>query len=442
MKHRALFAFVIFFFLILPSCALSAQLNFTPLLTGSEEYNDNIFRSSDNEEEEFITRVRFGGTLELLGRTAGAELTYLPAYEWYDDFNEFDGWTQDLSARIWYSFAANTSIELRNAFIRARGSLEGDDFTGTTSDDPLVAPDIEVDRLRRGLGEFYQNTTNLRLDHRFGAEDTFFTAFRYSLRRDPDDGLDENDIWEPSVGGTYWFTNFWGIETDLTYSNLDDENDGDRQEWNGRLRLNRRINRHLNVFAQYEHTDLDFDEETVDDVDFEVYQPTVGFDYQLDQNTRIDIGIGWYFQNLDEGSNDDGFVLVAEADKVWPFRRGLIGVTLISGTDIEDEGVEDLGFTVFYEGILRGEYAFSPRFTGNADIGYRWDDFPDEDPQRTDKTISASAGLKYQALRWMFLNLEYTFSDLSTDEDEDEYTVNRVIFSITLTPAQPFRLFR
>ena len=125
-----------------------------------------------------------------------------------------------------------------------------------------------------------------------------------------------------------------------------------------------------------------------------VYEPTVGFNYQLDQNTRIDIGVGWYFQNLDDGDDDDGFLLTALADKVWPFRRGFVGLTLLAGTDIDDEGVEDLGFNQYYEAIARTEYAFTPRFSGTATAGYRWDDYPDEDPSRTDKTITATAGLR------------------------------------------------
>jgi hypothetical protein len=440
MKHRALFATVVILVLALAPCAYSAQLNFTPVMTVSEEYNDNIFLAPDNEEDDFITRVSLGGTLELLGRTAGAELTYLPSYEWYNDFDDFDGWTHDLLARTWYNFTANTSVELRNAFIRTRGSLEDAGFTGATSDDPLVPPDISPDPLRRGLGEYYENATALRVDHQFGAEDTVYAEFAYRLRRDVDEGLDENDIWEPSIGGTYWFTNFWGMESDFYYSNRDYESEDDREEWFGRFRLNRRMTRHLNVYTEYAHTVLNYTEG--DSIDYEVYEPTVGFDYQLDENTRIDIGVGWYFQNLDEGDDEDGFLLTALADKVWPFRRGLVGLTLLAGTDIDDEGVEDLGFNQYYEAIARTEYAFTPRFSGIATAGYRWSDYPDEEPSRTDKTISATAGLEYQALRWMVLNLDYTFRDLSSDEDLDEYTENRVIFSITLTPDQPFRLMR
>jgi hypothetical protein len=442
MKPRHIFSVVVVLSLFLTPCAFSAQLNFRPEFTVTEEYNDNIFLTPDNEEDDFITRATLGGTLELLGRTAGLELTYLPSYEWYDDFSDFDGWTHDAFSRAWYNFTANTTLELRDAFIRTRGSLTDTDFLGVTTDDPLVAPDIESDRLRRGRSEYYTNSTTLRLDHRFGAEDTVYAAFDYRLRRDVDAGLDENDIWEPSIGGTYWFTNFWGVETDMLYSNREYESETDRSEWYGRFRLNRRINRHLSAYTQYQHRIVDYDSNTSGDIDFDVYEPTVGASYQLDQNTRIDIGVGWYFQNLDRGDDEDGFIMDAEADKVWPFRRGLIGVTLLSGSDVDDEGVEDLGFHVYYEGTVRGEYNFTPRFIGTASTGYRWDDYPDSDPSRTDKTLFAAAGLEYQALRWMVVSVNYFFRDLSSDAATAEYTENRVLLGITLTPEQPFRLLR
>lgn len=423
-------------------CAESAQLNFTPVLTASEEYNDNIFLTPDNEKDDFITRTTFGGTLEWLGRTAGLELTYLPSYEWYNDYSEYDGWTHDLAGRTWYNFTANTSIELRNAYIRTRGSLEDAGYVGATSDDPLVAPDISPDPYRRGLGEYYRNATTLRFDHRFGAEDTVYAAYRYSLRRDLDTTSykrSDNDIWEPSIGGTYWFTHLWGIGADMRYSHRNYKDQEDREEWYGRMRLNRRITRHLSAYAQYAQTYLNYED---DGVDYDVYEPTIGFNYQLDQNTRIDIGAGWYFQDFDDGNSDDGFVLTALADKVWPFRRGSVGLTLLSGTDIDDTGVEDLGLNVYYQATARGEYAFTPRFSGTARVGYRWDDYPDRKPSRTDKTITAAAGLQYQALRWLLLNLDYTFRDLNSDYNLQEYTENRVIFSVTFTPEQPFRLLR
>jgi hypothetical protein len=447
MKAKILTAGVVALIFIVTPFAQSAQLNFTPFLTVSEEYNDNIFLTNDDEEDDFITRTTIGGTLELLGRTSGLELTYRPFYEWFDEFDENDGWSQDLSGRLWHDFTANTTMSLRNAYVRTRESLVGRDFVAATSDDPLVAPEIDPDQLRQGREEYYRNATTLRLDHRFGAEDKVYASYRYNIRREvdnppPGEDTNEYDIWTPALGLTYWFTNFWGIDADFFYENSDYKDDNDQEQWNGRLRLNRRITRHLDIYAQYEQTIVSFDEETDGDVDYDVYRPTAGFNYQLDQNTRIDLGAGWYYQDFDDGDNKDGFFLEASADKVWPYRRGLIGLTLLSGTDVDNKGDENRGFRIYYDGSVRGDYAFTPRFSGNARVGYRWSDYPDDDPGRTDKTILAAAGLRYQALRWMFLNLDYTFRDLSTDDKEDEYTQNRVIFSVTLRPERPFQFFR
>lgn len=432
-------------FLATPNPA--AQFNFTPIMTVSEEYNDNIFLTPDNEEDDFITTASLGFNAELLGRTSGLELTYIPSYEWYDEFSDNDGWTHDATGRLWKDISKTTSVELRNAFLRTRDSLS--DATSTRSDDPLVAPDIENDRLRRNRQEYYINNTVARLDHQFGAEDNVYTSLRYGIRREvdsppPTENEDEWDIWEPAIGGNYWFTFRWGMETDLRYSNRDFEAEEDREEWSGRLRVNNRMTRHLSTYVQYEHTYLDYDQ-TVDagTDDYHIYLPTVGFNYQLDENTRVDVGVGWYFQDKDNfDDDDDGFVMNAAVDKVWPFRRGLIGATLLSGLDIDDEGSEDLGLRRYASLSTRGEYAFTPRFSGNVNVGYRWDDYPDQTVDRTDQTLFAGAGLEYQALRWMFLNLDYSFRDLSSDIDADEYTENRVILSLTLRPEQPLRLLR
>ena len=105
----------------------------------------------------------------------------------------------------------------------------------------------------------------------------------------------------------------------------------------------------------------------------------------------------------------------------------------------DDRGVEDLGLRRYASLSTRADYAFTRRFSGNANAGYLWEDYPDQEPDRTDHTLTAGVGLQYQALRWMFINLDYNFRDRSTDVDEDEYTENRVLFSITLRPEQPFR---
>lgn len=417
----------------------AAQLEFTPFVIASEQYDDNIFLSPNNEEDDFITTLSLGMEARLQGRTNGVELHYVPSYEWYKDNSDFDGWIHNGLFRFWQDFSANTHLEIRNSYLQSRDPLGEGLETGPA--DPLAPPDITPDLLRRGREEYRRNEAILRLDHRFGSEDTVYTTFTYSILQGVGRNqlTDDNTIWEPAIGGTYWFSNFWGFETDMYYSNRDYDTANDREEWYGRFRLNRRIDRHLNVYAQYEQTILDYTEGA--SVDYDVYNPTLGFSYQLDSNTRIDIGAGYYWQEFDDDlfDDEDGFLVTALADKVWPFRSGLFGVTLLSGYDIEDRGVADLGLNLYYQGMLRGEYRFSPRFLGTSSISYRWDEYPNTETDRTDKTLHATAGLEYQVLRWMFMNLNYDYEDRSSDISFDEYTDNRVTFTLTLRPDQPFK---
>ena len=77
------------------STGFAFQFQFTPRISASEQYTDNVFLSEKNEEEEFITRVSPGFTAELIGKTGRVEVSYDPTYEFYDEFDELDGWIHD-----------------------------------------------------------------------------------------------------------------------------------------------------------------------------------------------------------------------------------------------------------------------------------------------------------------------------------------------------------
>lgn len=434
--EKIIFSLVCLFSLLILMVGQSfaAQFNLTPLLTVSEEYNDNIFLDPDNEEDDFITAISPGIMAELLWQTAGASLQYTPTYVFYDEFSEFDGWRHSLLGSVYKEITSRTRVELSNAYLRTEEPISSDPLT--VSDDPLEPPSIEDDRLRRGREEYWTNASTARIDHRFGEEDVIFATYRYFLRKGVDDDTDDEYISTPSLGLTYWFTKFWGMDTEFSYANENRPEGDDLDEWYGRLRGIRRFTRHFSGYVQYDHTAANYDERE----DFKLYEPSVGITYDLDEDTRIDVGFGYYIQDLENGDEETGAVVNAAVDKVWRFRRGLMGVTALSGNDIDSEGTEDLGFHIYYSLQGRAEYFFTQNFSGNLFGGYRWDDYPDEEPdERTDKTITAGAGLNYQALRWMTLSLNYAFSDLNSDAEEEEYTENRVIFAVTLSPSQPYR---
>lgn len=428
---------------LLATRAGAVQVNFTPSVIVTEEYTDNLFLAPTDEEDDWLTITSLGLALDILGRTAGLQLNYTPSYVWYADFSELDGWRHSADALAYWEPARYTRIEARNTFLRTDDPLQDSEILRT--DNPFERPGVTTDRLRRTRNEYYANDANVRINQRFGENDLFYLGGAYRIRREvsPPAGAvtDDNDTYEPFAGLTFWFTPQWGMELEGLYSNRDYEDRDDREEYTGSARLNRLFTRHLTGFLLYEHTYLNYDKE-ITDRDFHFHLPSVGANYQVDQNTRITASVGYYFQNVDGGSDEEGLIFNSEIFKNWPFQKGNVSLTLLSGYDVEDEGVEDLGLNLYYEGLVQASYSLARRLTGQAYASYRYDDFPNEKPSRQDETISAGLGLTYQPLQWMFLRLAYDFRDLSSDVAADEFTENRGTFTVTIQPDQPFRIFR
>ena len=447
-------AFVFLFFPYTSGVSYSAQINFTPSATTSVEYNDNIFLDPEDEESDYITSVEIGGQGEILWRTSGIQLGYQGSRFWYHDNDDENYWRQSANGNAWYDFSRNTRVEVRNTFLLTANPSDETDLID--AENPLSGRDVERDLNRQGgdeqLEKYYNNVTTAQLTHQFGERDNLYLGYSYSVLRninaDDTNTNEEHDISDISAGLAYWFNNQWGTETAGSFSNRNLTIDEDRDVYDGTGRLLYRFTRHFDVFLAYRHLYVDFKDE-ITETNYSVYQPEIGIFYQFEENSYARIGLGYYMQDKDSNDNpgvddsdSDGFILNSEAYKAWPYRRGKVSILTLSGYEQDDSGSEDNGLNIYYEGRVDADYALLRRLTADAFFNYRWDDYPDEEEDRTDKTIITGVGLSYQPLTWLTSRLEYSFRDRDSDREDDEYTENRVLFSITITPSQSFRLLR
>ncbi|MFZ7124529.1 MAG: outer membrane beta-barrel protein [Desulfobacterales bacterium] len=423
----------------------AAQFNFTPSLLVSEEYTDNVFRDAEDEEDDFITSVGVSLAGEVQWQTAGLTFNYTPTYQFYADNSELDDWRHGLNFLAYKEYKRNTRFEFRNAYLYTQ---DPGDSTDDEDRRRGVPSSIQSDRDRRGRETYYTNESLARVTHRFGEDDLVDGGLRYRLLRDVDlpQGVEESDsdIWEPFLGLDYWFDVRWGVQLDGLYSNRDYTDRDDREEYTGTARLRRRFTRHFNGFIEYRHTYLDFAEEVGNESDYTVYAPSVGIQYQWEENANIRFGVGYYQQEFDDSNEDDenGVFLNADIFKTWPYRRGYVTLVGGSGYDVDDEGVDDNGFRLYYSAGLSAGYDFTRRLSGNVFSRYTYNDYPDAEEDDSDQTINAGAGLRYQALRWMDLGLQYSFAKLISDDSTDEYTENSVMFTVRVFPIHPFQLNR
>ena len=423
------------------SAALAAQFLFTPRVSVTEEYNDNIDLDRKNKKDDFITTVTFGGTLELLGQMSGLRFSYDPGYSFYADNDEFDSWRHNLFASAWHNFSRATRLEAFNYFLYSKDPLDNRDVENERGD--IV---VQGDDTRRMRDTFYRNQATARLSHQFGPENSSFVQFTHGLYKYDDPTREDTQEFMPSAGVTYWFSTWTGMELGAEYTRglYDEDTSSDFNNYLGRLRLNQRISPRFGVFGEYKHIYRDFDDNDVvagEDLDYMVYAPSAGVFYKFDPTLTASLGAGWFYQQIEDGEDEQGPFLNADINKLWDYQRWNIRARLTSGIDSEDFSSNTRGFERFAQAELRGLYNFTRDFFGDCSLRYRYSDFIASDDDEVDHRYTADAGLGYRVTRWMTLRLAYQFNKLDNFNGPDDYEQHRAYATITLQPDQPWRLW-
>ena len=195
------------------NAAMAAQFLFTPRATVTERFSDNIYLTKNDKEDDFITTPTVGFTLELPGQGTGFSLSYDGGYNFYAKNDENDSWQHNALGSFWHNFTRETRLDLNNSFLYTQDPLGNQDVVNQQG--TVVAPG---DFTRRSeLNTYYRNYSTARLTHQFGPENSTYAQFIYGfLKNDSDQYQDSQEI-SPSVGMTYWFSTWTGIELEGAY---------------------------------------------------------------------------------------------------------------------------------------------------------------------------------------------------------------------------------
>jgi hypothetical protein len=433
---------------IVPS-ADAALVQYTPELIVSETHTDNLFLSPDNEKWTYITSVGLNLTADVLWRTSGIRINYNPSYNAYSQFKEFDYWRHAASADIWKVIQRNTRLELSNIYLLSNDPLDESDLP--VEQGQPEGPGIEADPNRRGRDQYYTNVAEARMSHRFGAGDNLFLAVAHRVFRevDPQPGAETNnsEAVEPSMGLAFHFTQQWSGELDGSYEETHYQDRNDRKESNGNIRFLYGFTPSFNGFVGYRHTILRFDldetgddfvpDETDDDQDYEISSPYIGIRYEIGDHTNIEIAAAYYCQRFDQSEDKEGTTVNSDIDTRWQFRYSYLGLSGGSGYDIDDDGTEDNGLNIYGHARIEGGYNFTPHLSGTIYGRYRYDEFPNEEPERIRRTTGAGAELNWLATQWMTLALSGDYADVKSDNAEEEYSETRAMLSVRFFTPHP-----
>jgi len=442
---HALIASAIVAVFTLVGSASAAQLTFTPRATVTQEYNANIDLDRRNKMDDFITTVTVGGTLELQGQLTGLRIDYAPGYSFYADHDEYDSWQHNLLGTAWHDFSRQTRLELNNYFLYTKDPLADDDVEDQRGN-IIVSGN---DQSRRNRDTYWRNQATARLRHQFGVEDSVYAQFTHGLLKYDDPTEEDSQEISPSVGLTYWFTQWTGMELGGEYTRglYDEDTSSDFNNYRGRLRLNQRVTRQFGVYGEYLQIFRDFDESggvsTGGDIENEywVYAPSAGVFYQFDPTLTSSLGVGYFYQQIEDADDEQGPFINADINKLWDFQRWSIRTRGESGLDSQDFSGDTQGFERYAQAELIGRYNFTRDFFGDLGLRYRYSDYLNSEDDEVDHRYTVDVGLGYSVTRWMSLRLAYAFDKLDAINSTDDYEQNRAYVTVTLQPDQPWRLW-
>lgn len=406
-----------------------------PSLTVSQEHTDNVDQLPDGlEESEWITVISPSIALDVVGKTKGLNLSYTPGFTFYADRDENDTIRQSGSLSAWTQLAKHLELTWDNSYTRTEEPYEVDTLPLSPEDRQRLDPVDYTFRREREPHSSY--TSRLNLGYQFGQKDRADLGYRFRRTWDDNPGAEDSTEHSPFVNLSYWLNPHWGTEYTAEYTRGEFSGDTDTfDEYTASVRLIRNFNRFVDGYVQYKHTVFDRHGEGED---YQIYDPSVGVDWRFARDGSLSLSVGYYIKDNEDSDNDSDLSISGDISKGFDIsRRTSFRVTGGSGYEQSYFGAENLGFTVYYQGRGRLTHKLTKRLDSDLSVGYRRNEYRDEDPEREDDIWDFQAGLSWQVLQRVSLRLSDTYRIVNSNLEEEEYKENRVVLSLTYTP-KPF----
>jgi hypothetical protein len=403
---------------------VSARWSLTPRLYVEEQYDDNIFLTEINEQDDFITTISPGVNLEYQTPTEIIDLDYEFRRSYYKDFSELDFSGHRGRAEARKDFGPRFGAGIREVFIRSEDPIE---LTGV--------PTFERPSIRTGRRNKYtRNIVEPEVTLNFYENRSIRVGYRNHILRNKAEDIadfDENAINALLI---FRFDIHNGIEVDYEHIDLDyDPTDPPQatRDFDGDLirgRYTHYFNPRTSAFFEHRYYQKDLDEESPGFVDYNVHDPRVGISYDLYENTSLTASAGYAFRNVDKADDEETFS--AELNVSSQYKR--LGAEVYGETGFQDDfrSAEVLGFNEFWRVGFDGSYQLLRRLWAEAFLYVERDRFVDL--ERKDTISHIRGRLRYQPLRWLFLSLEYRYNERDSNIPFESFRDNRYFGRITV----------
>jgi hypothetical protein len=414
--------------LLIPQQLFAAfETEFTPSLSISETYDDNIDLDNTDEIDDWMTSISPGITLNIISQKNNFSLNYSPSFVRYKDYDENDTTRHALSFSSNMALSQHVNFNISDRYIK--------------SDDPLEDTE-DIIGVRETRNTYQRNNVDANIKFTFGASSDFTLGFSHSWLENDDDTIDDGTISDPYASYTYWFNVKHGLEINAGYTKAEftrDDGlppDDDYSGFTEGIGYRYRFDQHSVLSVDFDFTDREFESSMpgygTSTPDYEVYEGTIGYEKSISENMSWNISTGYFIRQDDLDEDDGGFI--ADISLTKNSNRSSFNLSGRSGWGEASLDSERRGFTKYQSVASSFRYQITENISNNVSVSYRQDK---DESSRKSKTIRAGFGCSWTFLRYYSMSLDYSHAVRDDDREIQEYKDNRVMLSIRW--SKPYR---
>ncbi len=418
-----------------------------------ETYDSNVNLSPINalKLDDYITNVSLGLRFSTLPRSettgefqlppgsamkeiikqsrSGIYLDVLPGYAYYAKQTQQNYFSLNGNLDTWYTWDGKLTFRVRDYVLRSEEPLEQNLTAGALPGQLLLGSQTGT---FRGLPIYIRNVAQPSLEYRFGREDSVSVDYISNVYRneDPFFGNSTENYINPRV--TYWFNIRHGVFLEYALDLGDFTNHPSMTGNLGRGSYTYRFNPDASIFGEFSFQSRVFAKPPrgvfINFPDYNVYQPTIGFEYKFSPTLSLRARGGYFWQVVQDGSSQTGPVydiVITQHTQRTTYTLGAQG-----GYTEDYFTARNLGFAKYHQVIGTISYQLMEKL--NVTISGRYQR-PEFDTGQIDNIWGAAAGVSYRILRWMTVGLDFSYAQDHSNIQTNSYTDFQGMFRLTGT---------